>query len=260
MRIAIPTYKRYNICNEQTLQTLKNNGIPKEIINVFVANEDEYELYLKALNPEYYGNLIIGELGLVKQRQFIENYFAVGECIISLDDDIKEIDLSLTNHKSLEEFFETAFNDCIKYNAKIWSVYPVFNPFFRKTKQYLTTCLNYLIGAFFGFIIEPREKRINYITTGEKEDFERSILYYKKDGITLRYNTIGFKTKYFNSVGGLGTLSERKLNAKLMTIKLHEFHNDICKIKIRKNGLYELILKKCCDDKWCAPVNIEKLN
>jgi hypothetical protein len=249
MKIAIPTYKRYHICNQQTLQTLKDNGIPKEIIYVFVANKDEYELYLKALNPELYEKLIIGELGLVKQRQFIENYFNIGECIVSLDDDIKEIDLTLTNYANLHDFFETAFNDCLKYNAKIWSVYPVFNPFFRKTKQHITTCLNYLIGAFFGYIIEPREKRINYVTNGEKEDVERSILYYKKDGITLRYNTIGFKTKYFNNVGGLGALEERKQNAKEMATKLYDLHNDVCKIKIRKNGLYELLLiKKCRQD------------
>jgi hypothetical protein len=69
-------------------------------------------------------------------------------------------------------------------------------------------------------------------------------LYYKKDGITLRYNTVGFKTKYFNNVGGLGTLEERKSNAALMATKLHDLHNDVCKIKIRKNGLYELVLTK----------------
>ena len=41
--------------------------------------------------------------------------------------DVDEIDLSLTEYKSLDEFLNDAFITCEKENAFIWSVYPACN-------------------------------------------------------------------------------------------------------------------------------------
>ena len=68
--IVVPSYKRPALCYFKTLTMLKNNNIPKDIINVYVANEDEYNEYTSVLHPTLYGNIIIGVEGINPQRQF----------------------------------------------------------------------------------------------------------------------------------------------------------------------------------------------
>ena len=79
-KIAIPTYKRYNI---KTLSLLKEFN--KTDIYIFVANQDEYEKYYNEY-PNY--NIIIGELCICNQRNFITNYFNEDTIVICMDDDI----------------------------------------------------------------------------------------------------------------------------------------------------------------------------
>mgnify|MGYP004007008547 CR=1 FL=1 len=102
MKICIPTFNRSNILLNKTLVTLKNNNIDSNLIYIFVV-ESEYELYKSIIGDEY--NIIVGVFGLVNQRNFIENYFDAGEHLIMLDDDVSEIDLSMTEYISLKEFF-----------------------------------------------------------------------------------------------------------------------------------------------------------
>lgn len=240
--IAIPSYRRASICNNQTLTTLHNFNIPKQIINVFVV-EEEYQEYLAILNPEYYNQIIVGSKGLIAQREFIESYYPNGVSIVSLDDDVKSIDLTLTNFPDLNSFFLQAFQDLKTYNAFIWGVYPVFNPFFRQSKTYLSTELKFIVGAFYGFI----NRKSLFSTTSfnfNKDDVERTLKYFLYDGIVLRYNKIGFSTKYYgNDGGGLGVLSERKDDIKRSAIYLQNQYDNFCNLKIRKNGMYEVSLK-----------------
>ena len=40
-------------------------------------------------------------------------------------------------------------------------------------------------------------------------DVLRTILYFIQDGIVVRFNHIGFRTRYYGKGGGLGTFQER---------------------------------------------------
>lgn len=256
--IAIPSYKRADILNQQTLQCLNKNGIHKELINVFVT-EEEYDEYLNKLNPAFYGKLIKGHLGLIQQREFIENYYNNGTNIVSIDDDIKEIDLSLTEFPNLDYFFQQAFEELKKQKAFIWGVYPVFNPFFRKEKEPLTTDLKYIVGAFYGFINRKNNKALKLVLQNDnKEDVERTIKYFINDGIVLRYNRIGFKTKYYGTDGGgLGKLVDRVNSMKTSALMLYEKYPYLCKLKIRKNGLHEIVFNKI---KAFTPILLPPIN
>ena len=64
-----------------------------------------------------------------------------------------------------------------------------------------------------------------------------------KDGIVLRYNKIGIKTKFY-SAGGIGLKSERVEEIKNETLALAETFREYGVVKIRKNGVYEFVLKK----------------
>jgi hypothetical protein len=229
---------------------LKEHGIPKDKIYVYVANKNEYKEYQKTLDEGMYNQIIIGRVGLVQQREFIMNHFPTGQHIVFLDDDIARIDLSLSPRfkgTNLHEFITMAFEDCIKSKSYIWGVYPVFNPFFRKPREELSTCLNYVVGAFYGVINRPRMKALQLTLTakdGQKEDVERTLRYFIHDGIVLRYNKIGFVTKYYGKSGGLGTFEER-LQPMLEASELLAKHfPEYGWIQKKKTGMTEFKLKK----------------
>jgi hypothetical protein len=197
-QIAIPSLSRSELLKEQTLTTLEHHHIPISQITIFVI-ENEYEEY-KNIFPDY--NIVIGYLGLIKQKQFIESYFPIDTNILYLDDDILHIDLD--THTNLDEFIQLAFNECRKQKSYIWSIYPVWNKFFRENNS-LSTSLKFCIGAFTGII---NRKNNPIIKCSDREDVERTIKYFMRDGIVLRFNNVGYKTKFFNN-GGLGMLKDR---------------------------------------------------
>ena len=248
--ICIPSYKRSNVCNDKTLTTLKEHNIPKKIINVFVANNTEYKDYEKILDKNLYNKLIVGKKGLVQQRQFIMNMYKDGEKIVFFDDDISKIDLSMsTKYKkhSLDYFFKSAFDECKKQKAYIWGVYPVFNPFFREGRPELSRDLRYIVGAFYGIINRPKLKPIQLTITkknGQKEDVERTLRYFDHDRIVLRFDKIGFETKYYGKEGGLGTFEARLKPMEEATKKLLEKYPDYGTMIKKKTGMTEFKFKK----------------
>jgi len=248
--VCIPSYKRSQICNEKTLKTLKKMDIPSSKIYVYLANKEEEDEYEKVLDKKFYNKLVVGIKGLVPQRQFIMEQWPEGKHIVFFDDDVASIDLSMSKifkGKSLDFFFKYAFKECKKMKSFMWGVYPVFNPFFRKARDEMTTCLNYIVGAFYGIINRPNLKSIQLTLTkenGQKEDVERTIKYFVEDGILLRFNKIGFETKYYGKSGGLGTF-EARLKPMLEASKLlKKTYPEYGEISTKKNGMTEFRLKK----------------
>ena len=88
-RFAIPSYNRYIELGNKTLKTLNHYKIDKDLIDIFVADDTEYNEY-KKLYPEY--NIIIGRKGMKEIRNFyLSEYYNEGDYIISIDDDIEMI-------------------------------------------------------------------------------------------------------------------------------------------------------------------------
>ena len=232
--ICIPSYKREYLCETNTLAMLKTNEIDKNKIFIFVASSDEYDLYYNFINKDLYNQLIVGVLGLKEQKTFIENYYEEGKQILYLDDDIKEIDLDSFN--SLDDLIQTGFRECKNKGSFIWSIYPVYNPFFRKTKEHLSTSLKLCIGAFCGIINRPNNENIKLEFCGDREDVERTIKYFINDGIVLRFNKVGYKTKFFNT-GGLGTLKQRYDTITQEVMLLNEKYGEYGKVRQKKDYL-----------------------
>ena len=248
--IAIPTYNRPNEILNKTLNTLRRHDIDTHLIHIFVANQEQYDEYNEIIDKSFYNKIVVGVIGLVHQREFISNYFKADKYIVFLDDDVEFIDLTLSplfREHNLDYFINYAFAECEKQGSYIWGVYAVFNPFFRSARIELTTDLNYIVGCIYGIINRPYLEEIKLTITandGNKEDVERTVRYFRYDGIVLRFNKIGIKTKYYGKSGGLGTFKERLLPMMKASLSLkHEF-SDYGKLKIRKNGMYEFALKK----------------
>jgi hypothetical protein len=248
--VCIPSYKRAQVCKERTLNALHKYHIDPKKIYVYVANKEDYDLYKTTLDPATYHKLIIGKKGLVPQRQFITNQWGANKHIVFLDDDVESIDLSLSpqfKKHNLDYFIKTAFSECVKAKSYIWGVYAVFNPYFRQARKEMTTELNYIVGAFYGIINRPTLKAIQLSITkenGQKEDVERTLKYFLHDGIVLRFNKIGFVTKYYGKEGGLGRFEDRIKPMLEASKKLKQKYSDYGEIKMRGNGMAEFVLKK----------------
>jgi hypothetical protein len=252
--ICIPSYKRAQVCNERTLKTLHENKIDPKRIYVYVADKEDYKLYEETLDKKNYNKLVIGKKGLVPQRQFIMNQWPSNKHIVFFDDDIEKIDLSLSpefKKHNLDYFIKYAFTECVKHKSYIWGVYAVFNPFFRGARKEMTTDLNYIVGAFYGIINRPpstKEGKAIQLTitkeNGQKEDVERTLKYFLHDGIVLRFNKVGFITKYYGKEGGLGRFEDRIKPMMEASKRLKKQYGEYGDIKVRGNGMAEFVLKK----------------
>ena len=248
--ICVPSYNRPELCNDKTLQMLKNANINRKYIYVFVANKEEQKRYNKVLDSKLYNKIVLGKKGLVPQRQFAMEYFKEGQHIVFFDDDVVGVDLSLSKRfksGSLDNFFRSAFNDCKKYKAFLWGPYPVYNPFFRKPRPEMTKDLRFIAGPFFGIINRAKLKSIKLTITNkndQKEDVERTIRYYKNDGIVLRYDKIAVKTQYYASKSDYGTFEQRKKPMEKAAYNLLKAFPEYGKVIKKTSGMTEFKLNK----------------
>jgi hypothetical protein len=228
------------------LKTLKEGGVPKSRIYLFVANKDEAAMYEEAVDPHLYNKIIIGKKGIANQRKFISKWFNEGQYIISIDDDVEELQiLSKSSNQGLKkithvaDFFQEAYHLLKKEKLFIWGIYPVRNAFFMKPN--ITTDLRFIIGVLFGYINRHNKKLEPSTRAESKEDYEQTILYYKMDGGILRFNYITPKTK-FNATGGLGK-DRQKMNRDAAHY-LKQTYPEIITIFHRENGMTEVKLSR----------------
>ena len=249
---AIPTYKRSKFIQTHTLKVLEEYQIKPELIYIFVANKTEQKEYIKELPKKYHKQIIVGIKKLYKQRNFITNYFNQGQYIVFMDDDIRKIN-QLTRYNSknrkenqisklldLDQFLNQAYQDLKKHNAFIWGVYPINNPYFMIPR--MTTDLRFLVGPFFG-IINRREKDLQ-LTIEEKEDVQRTLQYFTKDKVVIRFNRITIDTTYYKNKGGLQEFRKNRKEEALKSAEyLHKKYPELTRIKqTKKSGIAEIEL------------------
>jgi hypothetical protein len=190
-KIAIPTYKRSSCIH--TLDYLKKENVPINLITLFVADKDEFELY-KEKYPEY--EIVIGVPGIANQRNFITQHYDEGTYVVSIDDDVKD----LISIKSLP--FSVWILECLEYmkskKVELLGISPTTNLLWMQQRKQEFKCGRYLcVGVFQIYVVRKQYKlTVNYI-----EDYERSILYLKQDGAVARYDGVCLKTSYWSKGG-----------------------------------------------------------
>jgi hypothetical protein len=245
-KVAIPSYKRADALLKKSLLTLSNGRVNSSRIYIFVANEEEQQIYETTIPKYMYHKIVVGKIGIANQRIFIRNYFKEGEYIVSIDDDVEGL-FKLKGEKlakihNIDAFFKHAYKILKREKLFLWGIYPVGNPFFMKGKHRVSTSLKFIIGVLHGYIVR-KDKNLNPSTSAEgKEDYEQSILYYKRDGGVLRFNDVAAKTKFL-AKGGLGEIDKRfEMNRKAAAY-LHKTYPDLVTIFHRQNGMTEIRLK-----------------
>jgi hypothetical protein len=246
-KVAIPSYKRADALRLKTLAMLKKGKVPASRVYIFVANKEEKKQYEAVIPKELYKELVVGKIGIAPQRIFIRNYFKEGEHIVSIDDDVEEIQkLSgevLVQLRDVNKFFIDAFKKVIREGLYLWGIYPVRNPFFMNhSNKPVSTGLKFIIGALHGYIVRHTKSLDPNKQSEGKEDYEQGILYYNKDGGVMRYNNITIKTKFL-AKGGLGEEKERfEINRKAAEY-LQKTYPEYVTIFHRKSGMTEIRLR-----------------
>lgn len=244
-KIVIPSYKRTETLKNKTLKVLESYNIPKEKIEIWVANTAEYIDYQLALKgTPYEKNIFVGVPTLGAQRNYIEKFYPEGTHIMYFDDDLEGIYKKNENKLERVEDLENdiiirGFNECKRVGAKLFGIYAAGNPFFMKHK--ITTDLCYIIGAMFGTIVQHDsflERQTNH-----GEDYENSIRQYIHNGAVVRFDDITIKTKYYGEPGGLQEIrTEEYIHDSIKWIA--DTFPKHCKMYIRRTtGHAELRLK-----------------
>jgi len=205
--IVVPSYNRAEGCRDKTLAVLHQYKIPNERIFVVVADKEQKALYESVLDPKTYGKILVGVKGLTEVRNWIFDYFPKGKPIVSSDDDISGF-IEFTNKtkrherplRSLKDIIKRGFSECKKADCRFWGVYPSANGFFMKDT--VSTDLKFCVGPFWGCFNPGKEIRID-IGQGEKEDYQRTIQFFKADGAVVRLNFVAPKTAVYKTPGGL---------------------------------------------------------
>jgi hypothetical protein len=249
-KIVIPSYNRVDKLKNTTLKLLERENIDKNLIYIFVANEEEYIKYKKEFT-DY--NIIKGVIGLLAQIKFIENYFDKDDYLVRIEDDIENIfkkihskkdypskitrkQLSMTENVNLNEFIINGFKLLKEHNLNLFGVNKTQNAFMM-TDGY-STDLRLIEGCINGFI----NKRYELVVCNDEnytlEDLERTIVYFKNDNGVLRFNDVGYISIYGDE-GGVGSnVKDRELKINENTKKLNDIYSNYGSIKPnkRQNG------------------------
>ena len=235
-RIAIPSLGRPDKIMKNTISMLQRHNVGLSRVTVFCV-ADEYDQYRLALPDDV--SVVVGVRGIVAQRQFIVDYYPEDTLLLCCDDDLADID---GIPGSLTEFIEASFYDLAKYDAYLFGIHPCWNAFFRKNNPRISLNLTFIIGTFYGIRVRHSNDLKTTVALNEKEDCERTLRHFIKDGCVIRYGQVGVKTKQF-SVGGLGTIKNRLDDTKTDADRIYEhFGFAYCSVRQSKKGTSEIKL------------------
>lgn len=235
-KIAICSHNRVKTLKKKTLALLDQYHIPKNKIFIFVAPE-EIQTYIEDLRGY---QVLPGALGLAENRNAVIDTFSEGDAVIFLDDDLRGF-MEWCDHgrqpvKDLDKVFRQGFEEASAAKASLWGFYPVANASWLKPR--VVTGLFFIYGCAYGLFIRKDTKS----TTSFKEDYERSLRFYKRDGFVLRMEYVAPLQSFAQGSGGLN--EERTLEKEEAgCIKIQEEFGALMSYKFDK-GEWKIKLKR----------------
>lgn len=264
-QIAIPSFKRDDKLVKATLAVLESYSIDPKRVTIFMANEDERQRYAKALANSPYQNLVIAQEGIKEVRNFMWNYYPEGTPVLFMDDDVEEV--QIINPRNSKERIRAPdlFNDVIapgfnamrENHAYIWGMYAASNPGFmvgidfdedredgdEENSSAITIGNVYIIGSFFGAVIRHDPKLL--VGCADKEDHERSVTHFIKDGRVVRLDFVTVKSDY-----GTQSTSENHAKGGLQETRTHETVKDGADYMLQNYPKYVRIRQRRTTGYW----------
>jgi len=235
--IAIPSYKREDTLLKNTLKILRKHGISHTKIKIFVADEEQLYAYKNVIPPMWYDKITVAVSGMGSVRNYMTSHFSEGKKIFYMDDDIREVFIleNRTERRELEDLdslIRKGFEEIEKRKLRLFGIYPVPNPYFRLKDEYKVG-LSYIIGSMYGVINDRSIK----VTMDDKEDYQRSILYFIKYGANFRFNWVSPLTSYYKEKGGM---QETRTKERVLSsaVELSEAYPELCSLNLDKKSGY----------------------
>lgn len=199
-RYAIPTYNRPELIQKATLAYLERSGVDPARVDIWISGEAQAPLY--AGLPEHWrARFRMGIKTLTGNRLVAERAYPEGQLLVWLNDDIFKVSELSADNKKLEErpiddIVAQGFTEMEQARAHLWGVYAVANPFYMK--RVVHRDLRYVVGCFFG--VKLRADPFFQPQHGDaKEDYERALRFFQRDGAIVRMDSFTPKTIYYNS-------------------------------------------------------------
>lgn len=218
-RVAIVSYKRAEQLSREALALLERHHIQPERITVGINGEWQREEYERILGTRV-GRLIVTEsLGLAGNRRSLQLAHDDGDPILWLNDDVRDM-MRLRGGKlapvdDLVATVDAAFDECWRFGATLWGGVPLDNDFYMK--EAVNVGLNWVPGAMFGEI-NVRDPRLA-VRLEFKEDYERTLRRYRRDGCVVSYRGLAPKTTYYNKDGMAEFRTVEKVAAEVAQLK-----------------------------------------
>lgn len=239
--VAIPSSNRVAKLTETTLPLLLDGGVPAHMITVFVPDAGQAAEYVAAVGglgvQVQYGHGI----GMREARNAIARAYATGTRLVQIDDDIKGI-FRHAGPKTLDPVVDVdaLFSECAaEAGGSLWCVYPVPNPFFMHADR-VRRGLWYAEGCLFGYTVRNDETEL--VTVDDKEDFERSIRFYLRDGEVVRFDSITFRTRFYKEPGGMQDYRTED-TIRQGAQSLEALYPGLAKARLAKSGRWEVRLR-----------------
>ena len=236
MKIVIPTYQRVEMFKKKSFKMIQKYHL-EEYCVIVVSTEEDYENY-KVFNLEVLNS---NAKGLTNTYNWITDHFPVGEKIVYLADDVvsfKELkDNKLVIVDDLKQILLDTFKELEEHNLNLGGFYPVPNKLFMGDGA-TTTDLRFIYDPIACCI----NQKIHLKPELSKDDFQRTIEYYKRDGGVLRVNRYTFNT-IFNA--GAGGNQFAKINHQECSDRFYEYYKEFIQRKIKhKDGTTSFVLHK----------------
>jgi hypothetical protein len=188
--IAIPTINNSIILRDTTLNILKAYRIPYMKITIFVPSAAHQKNYKTNLLPNTYGKIWNTSTNtLAEHYNEIYSYYTPGTKVVFIKDCIQSIveyfpteTSNIRPLRSLLALCKLGFLTCEKEQARLWGLSPTI----VSMKQTIPSSFQYIPGGLWGTIIPLPS--IIHLTQNYKEDYERTIQYYKLDKNVIRLN------------------------------------------------------------------------
>lgn len=231
IKICIPTRSRSDV--QPTLEMVKYMPFEKYLFVNPKCQNDDYMKYSDI------SNIVSFDAGNIADvRNFILDYFKVGDHILMLDDDIeffcklKNCKLIKMTQDEIVDFIKGAFNKCEYHGRKLWGVYPIENPFYMSNK--ITN--GFIIGTCMGIVVN--DLRFDVLSS-LKEDYDYTVQNVAKFKGVIRYNNITMKAKHYDNKGGCNEYRSKERELAVAIYLKNKWPNIV---KSNKRGEHEIIL------------------
>lgn len=201
MRVVIPAYRKPEQLTTTTLAWLDACRWAPELTLILLPDERDECAHRAVVPRKWHASMRVTCPGLAASRQVAqETLLDEGEPAAWLNDDVRGLvrasGVKETYAVSLQEVAENGWLLCERTGAHLWGTYATANPYFMKPGV-VRYDLRHIVGSFFG-TVNRRDPALRIRYGDAKEDYERSLRYWFRDGALVRFDDIAPLTRYYN--------------------------------------------------------------